>query len=401
MEGKMGRIVKKVIAGILCVMILVQGGILTELKVVKAKVSSMKGIDVSSHNGVVDWEKVADKGYEFAMIRSGLGMEPEDDFYKDVDTQFERNYEEAGKAGLKVGVYHDCGARTAERAILEAKYCIKILNNRELDYPVAYDMEKAGTFAGGKANTTEIAKAFCKEIEKAGYTPMIYSSASHLENDFDFSKLKGIKVWVAHYDVEKPAYSGNYDIWQYTQNGNVEGANTNNGKGGCDENYSFMTAESVKFLKDTVTLGIGESYLSNISLKPKGCTDSIKWTSSDKKVATVSKNGTIEAVKSGKTVITVKTGSGKKDTMIVIVKKAPKTVKLSWSKKTMKIGTKYQLKPILTANSASNKISYFSSKKSVVSVDKNGMLHAKKKGQAMITIKTFNDKMVSGIVVVK
>lgn len=314
--------VKRMIAGIICIAILFQTGVFAE-----AKEISVKGIDVSSHNGEVDWAKVANAGYEFAMIRAGLGMEPEDDFYTDVDTQFEKNYEGAKNAGLKVGVYHDCGARTPERATLEAKYCIKILNGRKLDYPVAYDMEKAGTFAGGKANTTKIAQAFCKEIKKAGYIPMIYSSASHLENDFDFDKLKGIKVWVAHYDVKKPAYSGTYDIWQYTQNGNVDGANTNNGKGNCDENYSFMTAKSVKLLKHSVTLKVGQTYSASVSIKPVNCTDSINWTSSDKKVATVSKKGIIKAKKAGKAVITIKTGSGKKDVMTVIVKKTSKAVR--------------------------------------------------------------------------
>ena len=146
---------------------------------VQAAGFSGAGFDVSSYNGVVDWEKVAEIGMDFVMIRTGEGRAP------DVDVQFEANYDGAINAGLKVGVYHVCCVRTPEEAAQEAEYCLEILDGRELDYPVAYDMERPGTFAGGKENTTEIAMAFCDTIADAGYTPMIYSSTSYLNENFD------------------------------------------------------------------------------------------------------------------------------------------------------------------------------------------------------------------------
>lgn len=365
------------------------------------KEKAVKGIDVSSHNGFVDWDKVASAGYGFAMIRIGLGMEPEDDFYKDVDVQFEANYEGAKKAGLKVGVYHDCGARTPERAMKEVQYCLDILDGRELDYPIAYDMEKAGTFEGGKENTTKIAKVFCDAVKKAGYTPMIYSSASYLEKEFDFSKLPGVKIWVAHYDVDKPDFSGTYDIWQYTKSGDVEGANTNNGKGSCDINYSYMEVLDLRMEKESVILGVKETYLAKVSTTPKECTDTITFSSSDKKIASVSKTGKITAVKSGKVTITAVSGSGEKASMTVTVKKAPKSVKLKISKKTIKKGSTYQLKPTLTSGSGSNQLTYTSSNSKIVSVNKNGLVKGKKQGKAVITIKTYNGKKTTITVVVK
>lgn len=365
------------------------------------KEKTVKGIDVSSHNGVVDWDDVASAGYGFAMIRIGLGMEPEDDFYKDVDAQFEANYEGAKAAGLKVGVYHDCGARTPERALKEAQYCLDILDGRKLDYPIAYDMEKAGTFEGGKENTTKIAKAFCDVVKKAGYKPMIYSSASYLEKEFDFSKLSGVKIWVAHYGADKPAFSGTYDIWQYTKSGDVEGANTNNGKGNCDINYSYMEALGLKMAKKTITLGVKETYLAKVSTIPKVCTDTITYKSSNKKIASVSKMGKITAVKTGKVTITAVSGSGEEASMSVTVKKAPKSVKLRISKKTISKGSTYQLKPVLTNGSASNELTYTSSNSKIITVNKNGLVKGKKEGKALISIKTYNGKETSIWIVVK
>ena len=120
--------------------------------------SKVEGFDVSSKNGVIDWETVAEADMDFVMLRTGEGQAP------DVDVQFEANYEGAKAAGLKVGAYHVCCVRTPEAAAKEAEYCLEILGGRELDYPLAYDIEKAGCFADGKSNTTAIAKAFCEVI---------------------------------------------------------------------------------------------------------------------------------------------------------------------------------------------------------------------------------------------
>lgn len=146
-----------------------------------------QGFDLSSYNGTVNWEQVAEADMDFVMIRTGEGRAP------DVDTQFAANYDGAVAAGLKVGVYHVCCVRTPKEAVEEAEYCLEILDGRDLDYPVAYDMERKGTFAGGMENTTAIAKAFCDTVADAGYVPMIYSSASFLNENFDWKKLKTVK----------------------------------------------------------------------------------------------------------------------------------------------------------------------------------------------------------------
>lgn len=365
-----------------------------------AKSTSVKGIDVSKHNGTVDWSQVARQDIDFVMIKTGDGSQPED-FSADIDPQFEANYIGAKEAGIKRGAYHLCCTRTPEGAELEARYCLAILNGRELEYPVAYDMEQAGTFAGGIENTTEIALAFCKIIEEAGYTPMIYSSSSRLSNDFDWSRLKGYKVWAAHYDVEEPSLSIPFDIWQYTQSGDIAGANTNNGSGSCDLNYSFMEAESLAFSKSRLTLGRGESFRLSISMTPEGCTDTVTYSSSKKSVATVSRTGTVTAKAAGKTVITASSTSGCTASVTITVKPAPKSVKLNKTSLSLKTGKSFQLKPVLTKGSASNKITYTSNHKSIADVSSTGLVKARKKGTAVVTVKTFNGKTAKITVTVK
>lgn len=377
----------KVIALCLCLLLAVPA------QRAEAKTSNTRGIDVSAYNGTVDWEAVAEQGYTFAMIRIAEGQAP------DVDAQFEVNYAGARAAGLKVGVYHDCCIRTPEAAVLEAKYCLELLNGRELDYPVAYDIEKPGSFAGGIQNTTSLAKSYCDVIAAAGYTPMIYSSASHLNQDFSWDQLTGIKIWVAHYEVGEATFSGSYDLWQYTNRGVVEGANTD--RGYCDINYSFLEAESIRFIKSKSTLGIGETLLLDRKLTPDGCTDSIRFTSSDKSIATVNSKGKVTAKASGKVTITAVTGSGVTATATITVKKAPKALSLSTAFKKLKTGTSYQIKPVLSSGSASNQITYKSSNTKVASVNSNGTVKAKKAGSATITVTTYNGKTAHLKVTVK
>ncbi len=360
----------------------------------EAKTSRIKGIDVSGrYNGVVDWESVAAQGYTYAMIRIAEGQAP------DVDSQFEANYAGAKAAGLKVGVYHDCCIRTPKDAVLEANYCLELLNARELDYPIAYDIEKDGSFLGGIENTTAIAKSYCDVISAAGYIPMIYSTASHLTKDFNWEKLDGIKIWVAHYGVEETTFPGTYDMWQYTDKGSVEGANTD--KGYCDLNYSFLEAESITLSEDTSTLGLGETISLNADLSPIGCTDSVQWTSSDESIASVDENGVVTSLAKGNVTITATTGSGETAEASITVKKAPKSISLSFASKKLSTGKTFQLKPLLSSGSASSQIIYKSSNKSVASVSSMGKIKAKKAGTAIISLTTFNGKTTTVKITVK
>lgn len=276
-----------------------------------------KGIDVSIYNGTVNWNAVKAKKMTFAMIKTGDGKDVGKS--EDIDAQFEANYAGAGKVGLKRGVYHVCCTTTVAGARAEARYCLKILGGRPLEYPVAYDMEMPGTFAMGKVRVTAIAKAFCEEIRKAGYQPMIYSSASYLSRYFNWKKLSGIKIWVAHYGVKKPAFSGEWSIWQYSATGRITGAGNEGGY--TDLNISRMEAPTyIKLAKKKITLKKGKEYQIKYTLSPGSYTPKITFRSSEKLVASVTKTGRVKAKKKGTAKITVRTQNGKKAVLTVKVK---------------------------------------------------------------------------------
>lgn len=380
-------------------------------KIDPATLEGHVGMDLSYHNGTVDWAQITEQNIDFVMIKTGDGSEPESgNFTEDVDEQFEANYAGAGSIGLKRGVYHLCSVRTPEGAVKNAEYCLKILDGRPLEYPVAYDIELPGSFAGGIENTTAIAKAFCETIAAAGYTPMIYTSASHAREDFNWEELKDYKVWIASYTgsasaTDCPKLPVACDIWQFTEHGDVSGANTNNGKGSCDLNFSYMEADSIMYKTKAVTLGVKETYTPSYSLSPANCTDSVTFTTSDKSIATVSKTGKITAKKTGTAIITATTGSGFESSITVKVKKAPTKVKLSIntgsSPKKLKAGKTYTLKTSFSSGAYSNKLTFSSSDKAVASVSKSGKITTKKKGSATITVTTYNKKKATLKVTVK
>lgn len=186
-------------------------------------------IDVSAYQGNIDWVKVADGGVEGAMIRLGFrGYGAEGSL--NTDKYYEKNLKGAKEAGLKTGVYFHSEAKNVSEAEEEALYVLKILKNEALELPVAYDLEYSNSVdkrsnALNTAERTELAQAFCKKIQEAGYEPMVYYDVAALSGKtLDLSALPEIQVWVADYEHEAgPAYTGEYQIWQYSNNGSVRG----------------------------------------------------------------------------------------------------------------------------------------------------------------------------------
>ncbi len=176
----------------------------------------LKGIDVSYWQGAIDWKKVRDAGVEFAFLRSSLG-----DYY--TDETFYYNITQAQKVGIKVGVYHFCRADTVESARAEAKFFLEALKPYKPDFPIVVDIEDSRQENLSVSELTRIADVFCKEVKKAGYTPMIYASASWLNNKLDTKQLSEYEIWVAHWGAVRPAFRGDYGVWQYSCEGMVSG----------------------------------------------------------------------------------------------------------------------------------------------------------------------------------
>lgn len=193
---------------------------------------SMKGIDVSKHQGNVNWSHVKADGVKFAIIRAGYGKEA-----SQKDIQFENNYAGCKSNGIPVGVYWYSYATTPDEARKEAAVCLSIIKGKTFEYPVYFDIEESKVLALGKFACTAIAKAFLETVEKVGYFVGIYSSKSHLESCFTEELRTRYAVWVAHYGVEKTTYHGQYGIWQKSSTGKVYGISGNVDVNECYVDY--------------------------------------------------------------------------------------------------------------------------------------------------------------------
>ncbi len=217
------------------------------------------GIDVSSFNGEVEWDKVKNQGIDFAMIRSSLGwydeeLDKEEEYDFQFDKQFLNNLKGASENNMSFGIYHFCLATNAEEAEQEAIYVLNALNEYGKEYkenmtlPIAYDIEGADRANLGMKKVTEIAIAFCNKIYEAGYTPIIYSNRDFFTNYLDLDKLNALayNYWYAS-PKDEPDFSEKITIadtklspimWQYTFEGSVDGAD--NDQGNVDMDIMYM-----------------------------------------------------------------------------------------------------------------------------------------------------------------
>ncbi len=124
----------------------------------------MKGIDVSVHNGAIDWNKVKAAGIQFAILRAGYGR-----VASQKDKQFENNYAGVKAAEIPVGAYWYSYAITPDEARLEAQVCLEILKGNQFEFPIFFDQEEKKTLDTGNANCSAMIHAFCEVLEKAGY----------------------------------------------------------------------------------------------------------------------------------------------------------------------------------------------------------------------------------------
>lgn len=181
----------------------------------------MKGIDVSVHNGNIDWGKVKTDGIDFAILRAGYGR-----LASQKDERFEQNYAGAKAVGLPIGAYWYSYAMTPEEAELEADVFLSIIKGKQFEFPVYYDLEEKKQFALGKEKVSAIMRAFLKKVESTGYFVGLYGSASSLTTHTADDIKSWYTIWLAHW-VDKTNYSGAYAVWQYSEKDKVDGINSN------------------------------------------------------------------------------------------------------------------------------------------------------------------------------
>lgn len=196
------------------------------------------GIDISSYQGNVDFNKVKADGVDFVILRVGTS--------KGMDKNFHTYYNSAIKAGLDVGCYFYTYSTTVEETRKEAYNVLKEIQGKTFSYPVFYDFEYPQLLSYDRIDTnTDMVLEFCKIIKRAGYYPGLYTSSSY-HSDFLHTSLidTTLDVWVANYSdysgIDKFNYSSNFSMWQYSNIGNINGINAD-----VDLNYSFVDYPSL------------------------------------------------------------------------------------------------------------------------------------------------------------
>lgn len=198
------------------------------------------GVDVSEHQGAIDWAQVKAAGYDFAIIRVAYRGYTEGALNRDATSQ--SNIEGAIAAGLDVGVYVFAQAINETEAEEEAQIVIDSLQGYPITGPVVYDPEnildaEARTDDVTGEQFTKNTVAFCEKVKAAGYTPMVYANMMWEAYKFDLTKLADYEFWYADYE-DQPQTPYNFTYWQYAEDGNVPGI-----AGSTDLNIQMIPVE--------------------------------------------------------------------------------------------------------------------------------------------------------------
>lgn len=246
----------------------------------------LKGIDVSEHQGRINWEQVKDH-VDFVMLRAGYGR-------NNIDKQFIRNIEECNRLCIPVGIYWFSYAWNTEMARNEARYVLEAIKGYKVDYPISYDLEydtlnyaKKNGVTIGKRLATDMINTFCSTIEQSGYKAMNYANPDFINNKF-YNNEVNYPLWLAWYGVsEDRAKAYNPSMWQYSESGSIPGIGTNS----VDMNYCYED-----FLKKDFTLenATTKNVDTELNIRAKGNVNSnivgkipagerfrIKWVDSD------------------------------------------------------------------------------------------------------------------------
>lgn len=195
---------------------------------------NVMGIDISKHNGTVDWNAVKNAGVEFVILRCGYRGSASGVLVE--DEKFRTNIKGAMAAGLKVGIYFFSQAVNEMEAVEEASLTLSLIKGHKISYPVYIDVEAANGRADGlsAAERTKVVKAFCETVRDSGYTAGVYSNKNWFAEKMDTGAFGNYRIWLAQY-TESPTYTGRYEMWQYSSRGTIPGI-----KGDVDLNICYQ-----------------------------------------------------------------------------------------------------------------------------------------------------------------
>jgi len=198
---------------------------------------SFLGVDISKYQDYIDFASLKSEGVDYVMIR--VGARGYSTGQITLDDNFDDSMIRAKEAGLDVGVYFYSQAVSEEEAIEEANFVLEHIQGYEIDYPVAFWMEKISNDSAridglSKNDKTTIARAFLNTITDAGYQPMVYGTKEWLIKEVDLSKFSDYDIWLSQCG-DVPDYPYRFSMWQYTNTGDVAGIS-----GYADLNITFI-----------------------------------------------------------------------------------------------------------------------------------------------------------------
>lgn len=197
---------------------------------------SKRVIDVSEHNGVINWV-VVKKNVDGAILRCGYG----DNIKAQDDKMFARNLAECERLGIPHGVYLYSYATTETQAKSELEHILRLIKGHKFELPIYLDVEENGT----QKFAAKACKIVCDGLKAAGYDTGVYASLSWWDNYL--KNITAYNRWVAQWG-SKCTYNGKYQMWQYTESGRIDGV-----LGNVDINYFYEDfAKSAKTTKKTV-----------------------------------------------------------------------------------------------------------------------------------------------------
>ena len=182
------------------------------------------GIDVSEHQGSINWEKTANY-IDFAFVR--LGYRGYTSGGMVVDSYYTSNMKGATENNVPVGVYFYSQATTYEEGVEEAKFVLSHLGDYQLSYPIVLDREDpmaddARTNNLSAEQHTQAALGFLETIKAAGYQAMMYTNRMYYSLYLDLEQIYQYPIWYAQY-ADEPDWPYEFSIWQYTESGEVPG----------------------------------------------------------------------------------------------------------------------------------------------------------------------------------
>ena len=207
---------------------------------VNGKQASWFGVDISSKQGIVDFEKLKKAGVDFVMIKVGGRGYSSGNIV--LDSSYKDYMNGAKNAGLGIGVYFYSQAVDKDEVCEEAETLLELIKDYPVKYPVVFDMESvegdvARTDALDVSTRTELARIFLKTIKAEGYTPMLYGDKEWLVTKLDLEKLQDYDVWLSQ-ETDTPDYPYEYTMWQYNKSGTVSGISGTAGLNISLVNYS-------------------------------------------------------------------------------------------------------------------------------------------------------------------